>query len=293
MDIYQQIKQKFQQGDALTRLIFINVSIFVLIFLVQTSLTLFNVSSSFLLTYISVPADLSQLLRYPWTLISYMFVHEGVFHLLFNMVTLFWFGKIFLMYFNQKQLVALYIIAGLSGAALYLLAYNSLPYFVMQVPVSILMGASASIMAVIIASASKAPDMQLRMLLLGNVKLKYIAIFVVLASLFGITSSNAGGEIAHLGGALVGYIFIVSLQSGKDITSWLNKLLDFFADLFKPKKFKVTSSSTKPKMTDADFNRNKAQRMKEIDKILDKIKTSGYQSLTADEKKRLFEQGKN
>jgi membrane associated rhomboid family serine protease len=293
MDFFNQIKQRFLQGDALTRLIFINVLFFALIKLIQISLTLFNISSDALLNFISVPADLNKLLQYPWTVFTYMFVHNGVFHILFNMVVLFWFGKIFLMYFNQKQLVALYIIGGLGGAAFYFLAYNTLPYFIPQITKSLLLGASASIMAIIISAALKAPDMQLRMLFIGNVKLKYIALFVVLMSLYGVTSSNAGGEIAHLGGALMGYIFIVSLRSGKDITSWLNKILDFFTDLFKPKKFKVTSKSRQPKMTDAEYNVNKVQRMKDIDKILDKIKTSGYQSLTADEKNRLFDQGRN
>lgn len=293
MDFIQQIKQRFQQGDALTRLIFINVFFFATIKLIHIALTLFNIPSGMLLSFVSVPADLTQLLHYPWTVITYMFVHEGVFHILFNMFALYWFGKIFLMYFNQKQLVALYILGGISGAALYLLAYNTLPFFTVQESKSILLGASASIMAIIVAAATKAPDMQLRMLLVGNVSLKYIALFVVLASVFGMTSSNAGGEIAHLGGALVGYIFVVSLRSGKDITAWLNKLLDFVVDLFKPKKFKVTSSSKGAKMTDAEFNVNKNLKMKDIDAILDKIKKSGYQSLTSDEKKRLFDQGKN
>jgi len=146
-------------------------------------------------------------------------------------------------------------------------------------------------MAVILAVATKSPNMEMRMLLVGNVKLKYIAAFVVLTSFFGITSNNAGGEIAHLGGALTGYLFIVSLRQGRDITAWLNKGIDTIYDFFKPRKLRVkkNASYSGRKMSDAEYNQNKANRMKEIDRILDKIKASGYESLSADEKKRLFE----
>jgi len=176
----------------------------------------------------------------------------------------------------------------------YVVAYNVFPYFEPYVQLSLLMGASASVIAMIVAVAVQSPNMELRMLLIGNVKLKYIAIFAVLTSFFGITSNNAGGEIAHLGGAFAGYIFIVSLRQGKDITKWLNRLLDVVYNLFKPRKLKVVSSkkSGRSTVSDAEFNMNKARRMAEIDHILDKIKTSGYESLSADEKRKLFEQGK-
>jgi len=198
------------------------------------------------------------------------------------------------MYFSQKQLVNLYLIGGFAGALFYVLAYNIFPYFQPILYQSLLLGASGSIMAIIVASALQSPNMEMRMLLIGNIKLKYIAVFAILTSLFGITSNNAGGEIAHLGGALTAYIFIVSLRQGRDITKGLNKVLDAVYDLFKPRKLKVSSrnSSRNYKMSDAEFNVNKARKMEEIDKILDKIKTSGYDSLSTDEKKKLFEQGR-
>jgi hypothetical protein len=223
-----------------------------------------------------------------------MFLHERLFHILFNMLALYWFGKLFLMYFTEKQMVSLYLIGGFAGALFYVVAYNVFPYFEPYVQLSLLMGASASVIAMIVAVAVQSPNMELRMLFIGNIKLKYIALFTVLTSFFGITSNNAGGEIAHLGGAFAGYIFIVSLRQGKDITKWLNKLLDALYNLFKPRKLKVVSSKKRGRstMSDAEFNMNKARRMAEIDHILDKIKTSGYESLSADEKKKLFEQGK-
>ena len=210
------------------------------------------------------------------------------------MFTLYWFGKLFLMFFSEKQMLGLYILGGFFGAAFYILAYNIFPFFQPNLVGSTLMGASASIMAIIVAAAMHSPNLEMRMMLIGNVKLKYIAIFFVLMSYFSIMSSNAGGEIAHLGGALAGYIFIVSLRNGRDFTKWINLVLDSIYNLFKPRKLKVkiNKNQSKSKMSDAEFNMNKARNMQEIDRILDKIKTSGYESLTAEDKKRLFDQKK-
>jgi len=135
--------------------------------------------------------------------------------------------------------------------------------------------------------------MELQLRFLGSIKLKYIAIVYVLISFFGITSSNGGGELAHLGGALAGYLFVVSLRQGMDLTRVFNRILDIITNLFRPKKLRIKKNKNNPgaRMTDAEFNMNKARKMVEIDKILDKIKTSGYESLSADEKKKLFEQG--
>lgn len=291
MNISENLKQTFKQGNALTRLIFINVAIYLLYNIIAILFMPFKFEFN-LSQYLSVPADLNQIILKPWTIITYMFMHENLMHILFNMIALYWFGKIFLISFSEKQLVGLYIVGGLFSAFFYIIAFNL--FFEAKVPITILMGASGSIMAIIVTAAIKLPDMQLRMLFIGDVKLKYIAIASVLISFFGVTSDNAGGEIAHLGGALCGYLFIVSLRKGIDITKWVNKVIDFFTDIFSPKKLKVKNNRRNnfSKMTDAQYNVNKAQKMAEIDKILDKIKTSGYESLTSDEKKRLFEQGR-
>jgi hypothetical protein len=210
------------------------------------------------------------------------------------MFTLFWFGRIFLMYFSEKQLVGLYLIGGLMAALVYVVAYNLFPYYAPTLHQSLLLGASGSIMAIIVATAFRSPDMELQVLFLGSVKLKYIAIFFVITSLFGITSNNGGGELAHLGGALAGYLFVVSLRQGKDLTKGISMILDTISNLFGPRKLKVKHNPTRrnSRMSDAEFNMNKVRKMAEIDKILDKIKTSGYESLSVDEKKKLFEQGK-
>lgn len=293
MDILENIRSTFRTGNSLTRLIYINSGIFIGLKIIILILLLFNISGNFILPYLAVPADLTTLLHRPWTIASYMFLHEEVLHILFNMLALFWFGKIFLLYFSERQLVGLYIAGGLISAVFYIAAFNLFPLFAPEVSQSLLLGASGSIMAIIVASAFQSPNIEVQIILLGPVRLKYIAIFTVLTSILGITSNNAGGEIAHLGGALTGYLFIVSLRQGKDLTKGFNRLLDGIANLFKPSVLRVKPNPHRRngKMTDEEFNMNKARKMAEIDKILDKIKTSGYESLTAEEKKRLFEQG--
>lgn len=293
MSILDTIKQTFRQGNSVVRLIYVNAAVFVVLQLITITFRLFNGYSGFMVSYLAMPANLIELLHKAWTPVTYMFLHEGFFHFFFNMITLFWFGKIFLLYFSEKQLVGLYIIGGLFGAFFYAAAYNLFPYFEPVLHQSILLGASASIMAIILASAVQAPNMELQLMLIGNVKLKYIAVFFVLTSFFGITSDNGGGQLAHLGGALAGYLFIVSLRQGKDLTAGLNRILNSIFHLFGPRRLKVKPNPYRKNapMSDAEFNISKAQKMAQIDKILDKIKTSGYESLSTEEKKRLFEQG--
>ena len=294
MNFIDAIKQTFKQGSSLIKLIYINSGVFILLKITLIVFLLFNLSGSFILSYLAIPADLTQLLYRAWTPLTYMFLHEGFLHIFFNMFTLFWFGRIFLMYFSEKQLVGLYLVGGFIAALFYVVAYNLFPYYASTLHESILLGASGSIMAIIVSTAFRAPDMEMQVLFLGNVKLKYIAIFFVLTSLFGITSSNGGGELAHLGGALAGYLFVVSLRQGKDITRGMNRILDAITNLGRPRKLKVRPNPHRKNstMSDAEFNMNKARKMVEIDRILDKIKTSGYESLSIEEKKRLFEQGK-
>ena len=294
MNIIDTIKNTFKQGNSLIKLIYINAVVFIVLKLAVILLLLFNISGNFILPYLAVPADLTMLFYRAWTPLTYMFLHEGFLHVFFNMFTLFWFGRIFLMYFSGKQLTGLYILGGLLAAVFYVSAYNLFPYYTQSVHQSILLGASGSIMAILVATAFRAPDMELQVLFLGNIKLKYIAVFFILTSLFGITSDNGGGELAHLGGALAGYIFFVSLRQGKDLTKGVSRLLDALSNLFGPRKLKVKQNPYRrsPSMSDAEYNINKARKMAEIDRILDKIKTSGYESLSVEEKKRLFEQGK-
>jgi len=298
MNFLENIKQTFKQGDALIKLIYINVGVFLLLNVARILLTLFNASDIFepILKLLAVPADLPALLHRFWTPISYMFLHLGFFHILFNMLCIFWLGRIFLSVYSERHLVGLYFVGGLIAALFYVAAFNIFPYYASRFDSeTILLGASGSVIAIIVASATRLPNMEIRLLLLGGVKLKYVAIGVILMSFFGTTSANAGGEWAHLGGALTGYLFIVFLNKGTDITAWMNKILDAIVNLSKPRKMRVkkvkyNATQQTRKMTDEEYNMNKARNMAEIDRILDKIKESGYDSLTAEDKRRLFEQ---
>ena len=293
MSIIENVRFTLRTANTLTKLIVVNLGVFVVVKFVLILLLIFNVSGSFILSYFAVPADVVQLVFRLWTPITYMFLHEGVLHLFFNMLSLFWFGKIFLLYFSEKQLVGLYLFGGIMAALFYVVAFNLFPFYAPLVHNSLLLGASGSIMAIILATAFQAPTMELQLLFIGNVKLKYIAIVAVLTSFFGITSSNGGGQLAHLGGALAGYFFVVSLRKGTDLTNFFSKLLATVSHWFAPRKMKAKPNFSKSnvRMSDAEYNENKARKMARIDHILDKIKTSGYESLTADEKKQLFEQG--
>ena len=191
---------------------------------------------------------------------------------------------------------SVYILGGLGGALFFLLAYNLFPYFRGEVYTSFLLGASASIMGVIVSAAMAAPNYPVRLFLLGEFKLKYMAVVMVLVSMLGVTSDNAGGEFAHLGGAFVGYLYAVSLRRGKDLSRPVSKLIDKLANLFRRKpKVKVYKDNRKYHYakSDAEYNQEKAANNAAIDKILDKIKRSGYESLTTEEKRQLFDRSRN
>ena len=285
MGIKEDIQNSFREGTTLTKLIYINLGVFIAIGLAAAVLKLFNISSDWT-KLLMLPADTGTLLHTPWTLISYMFFHTGFIHILFNVLMLYWFGKLFLEFFSQKDLVGLYLIAGIAGGIFYILAYHIFPLFAGKIVGSYLLGASASVLGIIVAVAVTAPDHPIRLLFLGEIRLKWIAVFGVAISLLNVSSSNAGGEIAHLGGAFAGYIFAVSYKKWNNITAWINRLLDKLVDLFRRKPtLKVTHQRP---MTDQEYNLKKKQENDTIDRILEKIKKGGYESLSKEEKQELF-----
>ncbi|MFR9165176.1 MAG: rhomboid family intramembrane serine protease [Dysgonomonas sp.] len=295
-DFINNIKVRFKSGDILIKLIFINIAIFLLIGIFNVFCTLFKISAFDLEYYVGVPAIVSKAISRPWTFITYMFVHANLWHILFNMLMLYWFGRIFLSYFNQKNLGSLYILGGIGGAILYIIAFNTIPYYT-DMKNSILVGASASVMAVIFASAFYRQDAKVGILFFGQIKIIYIAVVIFLLDFLALGSpENPGGHIAHIGGALVGFVFAKQYLRGRDITRWLNRLIDWFVDLFKKnphRKLKVKKNVYKSEReADYDYNQRKHKTEEEIDIILDKIKSSGYSSLTKEEKKRLFDASK-
>ena len=296
-DILNDLKRTFQQGNIVVRLIYINVAAFIISTLLSVVLGLFNVNVAEFLRDLYLPADLLQLLRRPWTLITYMFMHAGLWHLLGNMLWLYWFGRLFLYFFSAKHLRGLYVVGGLLGALLYIVAYNLFPMFESQLYSATLVGASASVLAIAIATAVREPEYRINLMLIGPVKLKYFALFIVLFDVLYVGSNNAGGHIAHLGGALAGWWFAKGVSQGRDITHWVNVCIDAISRLFdkrerKPRRPKMKVHTTNSRTADYEYNAHKKAQSDEVDKILDKLKKSGYSSLSDEEKRRLFEASK-
>ncbi|MDR1652359.1 MAG: rhomboid family intramembrane serine protease [Prevotellaceae bacterium] len=293
MSFTEQIKMQWRTGGAHISLIYINILIFLLVKAVEIVCKLFLINSIDPAEFLAMPSSVSALSTRFWTPITYMFYHKEFWHILFNMLCLYWFGMLFLAVFSSRQFVSVYIFGGLMAAALYALSFNFVPYYQQFFAASgLLLGASGAIMAIVVAVAVWQPDAKINLLLIGAVKLKFVALAFILMSFFGLTSFNGGGEVAHLGGALAGWLFAFSLKKkNRDITAWINSIIDWVVTVFAKRKPKF-SPPDYSRMSDAEFNINRARNSKEIDRILDKIKSSGYESLTKEEKQFLFSQGK-
>ena len=289
--IITNLKCSFLAGSILKKLIFINIAVFILIRLLGILLLLFNLQDFPILLYLQLPASPMALLSRPWTLFTYMFTHFEFLHILFNMLWLYWFGELFLQVFNERQLGGLYVLGGLAGALLFVVSYNLFPYFQEVASFSFLMGASASVMAIVFAISFYRKEIEIHLLLFGRIKLIYLALFTFVIDLLAMTSDNAGGHIAHIGGALFGIWFASRYAQGKDLTAPINRLIDKLVNLGKRKpKMSVTYGGRSNK--DWEYNARKQQQAANIDAILDKLKRSGYGSLSADEKKQLFDASK-
>ena len=290
-----ELKDRFNRGNICLQFIYINVGIFVVTTLISVFLLLFNWDATSWLNYLELPAWMPQFWAQPWSVFTYMFLHAGILHLLFNVLWLYWFGQLFLSFFSARHFRGLYILGGLCGGLLYLLAYNVFPYFKAYIYGSYLLGASASVLAIVVATAVRQPEFRVNFLLVGSVRLKYVALFMVVTDLLFVTSNNAGGHIAHLGGALAGWWFAAGLRKGTDTTKWINNVIDWLQG-----GWKIKRTSKKPKMkvhyggrtSDYEYNARKKEQDDEVDRILDKLKKSGYSSLTTEEKKRLFDASK-
>lgn len=271
----------------MNQLLLINIIVFVTITLLFVVLKMSHNDSLYrtLIGYLALPSEPKTLLWRPWTIFTYSFTHEGWLHIIFNMLNLYWFGMVLREYLGSKKLVSLYLLGGLAGGVMYLLFYNFIPFFI-QRPSAEMIGASASVLAIIVAAATLLPNYVFHLLLLGPVKIKYIAAFLILLSLSGAVGSNAGGNVAHLGGAILGFVFIRQLQKGRDLGQPLHRFWDFVTGLFSRRpRMKVTYKNPGAAPF-APANGKPSQT--EIDIILDKISRSGYESLSREEKQKLF-----
>ncbi|MGW8122214.1 rhomboid family intramembrane serine protease [Roseivirga echinicomitans] len=301
--ILDDFKHAFKTGNILNQLIVINVVAFVVLGVLGVFFTIAGYGSLFhsISNYIMLPADFGKLIYQPWSFITYFFYHQGIFHILFNMLFLYWFGKIIAEYIGQNKVLGLYVWGGIIGGLLYMLIYNLLPFYAPAVAGTYLLGASGGVIAIVVGAATFMPNFTIPLIFLGPVRLKYIAAFYVITSLLQSTGVNAGGEIAHLGGALAGFLFITQLKSGNDWSRVVVQFITWVKSLFKPQpKIKVTyrsdksSSSTKSAKSTKAPEKNKSETsQKEIDAILDKISERGYDALSKEEKQKLFNASKD
>ena len=297
--ILEDLKREFSSGNVISQLIMINIGVFLILNLINVVAFLFHsdresagVLLSEILSWIMLPADIGDLITRPWTLFTHMFAHYGFLHLLFNMLWLYWFGRIIQEFIGNKKVLPLYILGGLSGAVLLVISYNIFPGLQSAMPYVKALGASAGVLAIVVGAATLVPDYSVYLLFFGSVKIKYIAILMVLLDMVSIPDLNSGGHIAHLGGALFGFLFIKQLQLGNDWSKPFYSLIDAIAGAFnlskKPRvvhRKRRARAEARTKTRKEDFSQGKQER---IDAILDKIARSGYDSLTKDEKEFLF-----
>jgi len=291
MSIGQEIIESFKKGNVLTRFIYLNISVFLIFALIHLiEYLLLGNTDSIWSNYFSVPSNLSVLVSQPWSPLTYMFLHTNFLHILFNMLWLYWFGKIFLERLSSSNFVSVYILGGLVGALFYILAFNSFSVFQPMALNSYALGASASVMAIVFAITFLIPEYKVYLVFLGEVKLKYIALFSIVLDLISIPVGNAGGHIAHLGGALFGFVFIYYYKKGILITKWMETAWEKLIDSTQSKpKMKVTYRKTGH--SDIDYNTRKVSDQAKVDAILDRISRSGYASLSKEEKEFLFKSG--
>lgn len=286
------IKSFFRSKNMLVKLILINVIVWLAIMFLDVVFDLYKVEfTEKVVGWFAVPADIEKLIILPWTLLTYMFLHYDFWHILFNMLWLYWFGRIFLEYLNERQLLTTYIIGGLAGAVFYILSYNLFPKFEDSYRQSVALGASASVMAIVVAISLYVPNYRMHLLFFGPVKIIYIALFSLVLDVLMIRSTNSGGHLAHLGGALWGFFFIYMLKNRIDIST----IFSFFSlkkignpfKRTKKAKFKKVYTNTRVK-TDEEYNYEKKMNQQKIDEILDKISKTGYDNLSKQEKELLF-----
>ena len=287
--ILDDLKMQYKFGGITQKLIYLNIACFLISYVVFGLLRFVNIDIDFL-QYVSLSSDPMDLLWKPWSIVSYSFFHSDFFHIFFNLIILNFSCQMFLTFFNQKQLLGLYLLSAVFSGLVFVFSF----YF-MNI-ISPIVGASGAIMAILVAVTTFQPLMNVRLLFIGNVKLWHVTVVILLIDLIQIQSGNSGGHIAHLAGAFFGFIYIKLLQNGTDLSKIVSNLLNFFVNLFTkspstPFK-KVHRNYKKPIVNTASKIVTKDKTQQQIDEILDKISRSGYDCLTKEEKEFLFKVGK-
>ena len=283
--IVTELKEKvFQSGDPVSFYIGVNTIVFVMVALLGVTTYLAGNTSirftDYVTEYFAFPSSLPKIPLRFYTIITYQFFHDNLLHVLFNMLWLFWIGRIFMDFLKPRQFHFVYLSGGIMGALLFALSFNVFPAFTAIAPFATVTGSSASVMAIAVATVTLVPQYEVRLLLIGNVKLIYIVLVYIVLDLIGLAAPNAGGSFAHLGGALMGFVYIKLLQNGKDWSAWFKK---------KP-KLKVVKNETYTSSVNKKTNKVNQQ---EVDMILDKISKTGYDKLSKEEKETLFKASKH
>jgi len=306
--VWEDIKGEFRHGNVVTRLIIVNLAVFVVVRL--TALVFFFIygkggeaifMDKVLNPWFCGSYEWQHILLKPWTLFTYMFLHYGLWHIVLNMLFLYWFGRILKDLVGQDRIFALYVYGALVGFTAFVIVANIFPH---MFPVPYILGASAGVIAILIAAATFAPDYSLHLLFIGPVKLKYIALVLILLYLIALPGDNTGGQIAHLGGAFMGWFFVYQLrEKGNDLSIPFNNVIDKITGLWERRK-DIFSRRKKPRVVYKNTTGKRAKGnaksdlhvvpdQSEIDAILDKIKRSGYDSLTKEELEILARASKN
>lgn len=280
--IIDDLKYSYKSGGIAQKIIYWNVGIGLVVLILDA---FFSTFSAQVLSWLVLNSNLSILAFKPWTILTYSFIHAGVIHLLFNMIMLFFVNRLFSTFFSEKQFLTLYVFGALLGGIFFVIGSQ------FMTTGTVLVGASAATIAPLVGMAVHAPMMQVRLALIGNVKMWHIAVFIIVLDIIQLNTSNVGGHLAHLGGAAMGYLYIKLLEKGYDLSS----IFDRISNLFKRSqgtKFKKVYVNRNVGNREDEVGNEGETRQKKIDSILDKISKSGYESLTKDEKDFLFRAGK-
>lgn len=310
--IWEDVRRTFTHGNSVSRLVVVNAVVFVGINLVNILLFIINGAKphpffASLVEWLSLNREPWLIITRPWGIFSHMFLHTGFFHVLFNMLYLFWFGRIVADFIGDRRILPLYLMGGLAGAVIFVLSANTLPNIGLYA-----LGASAAVMAVVTAAGAIAPEYTIRLMFIGDVKLKYIVFVMIFLDMLSIANSNnAGGHFAHLGGALFGWLYILQLQKGRDWTLPMSNLFEGLKRWWgnwsqgnknsrqgprviyrKPKTSAQRSGTASRRPTGGAARSDNLGYQEQLDAILDKIKESGYESLSREEKEFLFNASK-
>ena len=298
--LFDDFRSEFSKpNNTLVQLILVNTVVFLVLLLAKVGFTMGQELDTYYLirSQLMIPGGIVDFLHKPWTLFTYFFAHDEIFHILYNMLFLYWFGRLIDEYLGNRRLVGLYIMGGLAGGLLYLLMYNTVPYFQVSSESARMLGASAAAFSVAVGAATLLPNYTFHLLFFGAVRIKYIVFFFIIMSVAQSAGSNAGGNLAHLGGALMGFCYVKLLQNGTDLGRPIYWVMEGWSNMLRPKPaVKVSyrqrssaSAQTSPYATaGAQPSTLSTPDQDEVDTILDKISRSGYESLTREEKQKLF-----